>query len=63
MSYFLDVVESLLLDNFSLRIPFIVEKICMSNKSSMIALRSEADNCMNGTNDAEPRITICVNDL
>ena len=29
----------------------------------MIALRSDADNCMNGTKDAEPRMTTCVKDL
>ena len=63
ISFLLWVIKSLLFVSLSFNKPFIAEKIWMSNKSSMIALRSDADSCMKGTNDAEPRITICVNDL
>ena len=42
---------------------FIIEKIPISRISSIIILRSLAVNCINGTNDAEPNTTICVNDL
>ena len=63
MAYLILESSSLNSAILSLTTPFIDEKICMSNKSSMMALRSPGDNCMNGTKEAEPRMTTCVKDL
>ena len=57
ISYLVFVEISLISVIFSLTTPFMEEKIPMSNKSSIIARLSPGDNCMKGTNDAEPKIT------
>ena len=50
-------------ESLSLTIQFILEKIWISNKSSITDLLSAAVNCIKGVYLAEPRITTWVNDL